>query len=271
MNMIVAVLTLGLAAAPGAAPNPAAPHHCAVRAQPTQARIHACLAAVGAKGARPDELAADYFDLASAYEAWGDRRREVDALNHAIALKPDMWDARERRMQLYLETTSFEQALPDYLALHKTFPGMSPVAGGDNKVPTGVAALSPAALMVPSLQREFAMRAVRRCRQLAMVGLELDAGRKDCALAIQLAPGNGAPPVYESFGIIEFRQGNWPKALAEFEIVLKQDPDSTTSLYLKGITERRMGNVTKGDADLATAQKKNPQLAQQAQAAGFLP
>ena len=270
MNMIVAVLTLGLAAAPGAAPGAAPTHHCAVPTQPTQIQIRACLAAVGTKGTKPDELAADYFDLSSAYEAWGDRRREVDALNHAIALKPDFWDARVRRVQLYLETTSFEQALPDYLALRKTFLGMGP-AGRDKMAPTGVSALNPAALMITSLQRDLAMRFVRRCRAFAMVGLELDAGRKDCTLALEFAHGNGAMPVYESLGIIEFREGNWSKALAEFDTVLKQDPNSMTSLYLKGITERRMGNLAKGDADLASAVKKNPQIAQQGKAAGFLP
>jgi tetratricopeptide (TPR) repeat protein len=271
MNMIVAVLSLGLAAAPGAAVGAATPHRCAVPTQPTQVQIHACLAAVGAKGSKPDEVAAEYFDLASAYEAWGDRRRELDALNHAIALKPDFWDARVRRVQLYLQTTSFEQALPDSLALHKAFPGMAPTAGGGKTAPTGAAALSPAAFMVPSLQRELVMRVVRRCRAFAMVGLELDAGRKDCELALQLAPGNAAQPVYESLGIIEFREGNWSRALAEFDTVLKQDPNSMTSLYLKGITERRMGNVAGGDADLASAEKKNPQIAQQGKAAGFLP
>lgn len=272
MRTIVAALALGLAAAPGAAVSQSAPSHCAIPSQPAQARIHACLAAVAAKGAKPDVIASDYRDLASAYEDWGDRRRELDALSKAITLKPDMWEARVSRAQLYLQTQLFDQAFPDYLALHKAFPGPAPVAQGGKIVTNGAtpSAAARVAFIIPSLERELLIRSERRCRSRAIVGVELDGAQKDCAIALQLETGNPGP-VHEGLGILEFRSENWPRALAEFETVLKLNPKTSTSLYMKGLVERRMGNLAKGDADVAAATKADPHLTMQGRQAGLVP
>lgn len=251
-----------------AAPQPAPPQPCASPVLPADQRIKACLAATQTKGASRDQLAADYAELASSYEAWGNRKRELDALNKAISLKPDKWDSRIKRSQLLLQSAMFEQAVPDFLALRKAFPGPAPV------LKSGQTLTDPAqkiAFMIPSLQRELLMRSVRRCRARAVVGLEIEGARKDCQLAIQFDMNNQATPAHESLGIAEFRDGDWPHALAEFETVLKLNPKQWSSLYLRGICERRMGKTAVGDADIATAKKNAPMLERQGYDAGLLP
>lgn len=273
----VASLALGLVvfgAPMGWAAAPPPPQHCASEILPTAQRIKSCLAATEAKDVARDQLAMDYLDLAKAYEAWGDRRRELDALGKAIALKPDLWEARTQRAQLLLQSTKFDQALPDYLALKKAFPGAAPPVVGAASPEAQAMMADPkkrAAFMLASLERELTMRATRSCGAKAMAGLELESAYKDCAIAIQIGGDKMIRQPHESLGIALFRAGNWKGAIAQFDIVLQHNPKTWSSLYLKGIVERRAGNTAQGDADIATAEKNNPPLAQQGARAGLLP
>ena len=273
----VASLALGLVvfgAPMGWAAAPPAPQPCASPILPTAQRIKSCLAATEAKGVANDQLAMDYLDLAKAYEAWGDRRRELDALGKAIASKPDFWDARIARAQLLLQSSSFDQALPDYFALKKAFPGPPPPAVQAGSPAAQAIMTDPkkhAAFMLISLERELTMRAARSCGSKAMAGLELEAAYKDCAIAIQLGGDKMIRQPHESLGIALFRAGNWKGSIAQFDIVLQHNPKTWSSLYLKGIVERRMGNTAQGDADIATAEKNVPPLAQQGIRAGLVP
>ena len=56
-----------------------------------------------------------------------------------------------------------------------------------------------------------------------MVG-RLEAGLKDCDAAARLSPDNGN--VYENRAFMYLKMGNWDRAIADYDIAFKLEPES---------------------------------------------
>ena len=55
---------------------------------------------------------------------------------------------------------------------------------------------------------------------------------------------------------------NYKRALADYNAALALDPKHATSLYVRGIIKRKLGDTAGGNADIQAAGKINPEVAE---------
>jgi tetratricopeptide (TPR) repeat protein/predicted aspartyl protease len=106
-----------------------------------------------------------------------------------------------------------------------------------------------------------------RCWVRALANRDLDKALDDCNAALRLRPHN--PSFLDSRGLVRVRQGEWDKAIAEYDEVLKVAPKTAWSLYGRGIAKRHKGLAKEGDADIAAAAAIAPELPDRAKALGI--
>jgi Flp pilus assembly protein TadD len=97
---------------------------------------------------------------------------------------------------------------------------------------------------------------------------ELREAASDVERAIQLKP-ELASKLNPSLAAIEFQLGRqlldkkqFSQAIAAFTMVIKLKPDAVEAYALRGLTYQESGQKDKGDADLAEATRRKPELAQ---------
>jgi len=246
-------------------------NRCADPARSADSRIPDCMAVIGAKGIDQDEVAFAWLDLGLAYQAQGgDRQRELEAYSKAIELQPDLWQARANRAALYLEAGDGDKALADYLAMRQSgsdkvalyrsktnfdyrtshIEGMTSDRSNVDRPGREEADYENA---LDSLGRALETGLAHRCLSRALAGLELDAALKDCDTVLQISASDET--AQHARGVVEFRQAKWQAALTDFNLVLSNHPNTAESLFMKGVVERRMGNASAGDIDIAAAAK----------------
>jgi tetratricopeptide (TPR) repeat protein len=262
-------------------------NHCIDPSRPAESRIRDCTGVINARGIDQDEVAFAWLDLGMAYESQGgDRQREVEAYNKAIELQPDLWQAHFNRGALYFEAGDADKALADYLAMKRSGPDKVQHYRTDSHLEYRTAHIEGTtsdrsnmdrpgreeadyANALDSLGRALQAGLANRCNRRALAGLELDAALRDCDAALQI---NASEEVaHHARGIVEFRQANWQAALTEFNIVLSTHPNTAGSLFMKGVVERRMGNTSAGDEDIAAAATIDSKVPKAYAQVGILP
>ena len=65
----------------------------------------------------------------------------------------------------------------------------------------------------------------------------------------------------DSRAFVYFRLGQFDKAVADDNAALGIAPKAASTLYVRGLAKRRLGNAAGGDADLAAAKAIYPKVA----------
>ena len=68
---------------------------------------------------------------------------------------------------------------------------------------------------------------------------------------------------------MRLRRGELGQALADYDAALALAPRTAWSLYMRGVTHKRMGNAAQAAADRAAALNINPKVAERARKIGF--
>jgi tetratricopeptide (TPR) repeat protein len=97
-----------------------------------------------------------------------------------------------------------------------------------------------------------------RCWMRAVLNRDLDKAEADCRASLELFPR--WMRTYDALGLINLRRGNLQAALENYDIAVKGDPDLMSPLYGRGITKLRLGKTSEGQADIAAATARNPDL-----------
>ena len=63
-------------------------------------------------------------------------------------------------------------------------------------------------------------------------------------------------------GFVHLRLKNYKQALADYNAALAVEPNHATSLYVRGVVKRRLGDTAGGDADIKAAGKIDPEIAE---------
>jgi tetratricopeptide (TPR) repeat protein/predicted aspartyl protease len=112
-----------------------------------------------------------------------------------------------------------------------------------------------------------------RCRASAIENEDLAAGLADCNKALSIAdkknPNYGH--LFENRGLLELRQANYEKAIADFDAALKTMPKNAYALYGRGVAKIRKNKTAEGEADIAEAVKIAPHIAAPFSARGLAP
>jgi tetratricopeptide (TPR) repeat protein len=120
---------------------------------------------------------------------------------------------------------------------------------------------------------KMAMALGLRCRASAIANEGLAAGLADCNRALRIAdkknPDYGH--LFENRGLLELRQANNDKAIADFDAALKTMPKNAFALYGRGVAKIRKNKTAEGEADMAEAVKIAPRIAAPFSARGLAP
>ncbi len=98
-----------------------------------------------------------------------------------------------------------------------------------------------------------------RCFLRAEANRDLPAALTDCDRAVGLAPTNA--DFLDSRGLAHFRLGQFDLALRDYEAALSHNTRLTSSRFMHGVVLRRMGREKEGDAEIATAEQSDPDVA----------
>lgn len=161
-----------------------------------------------------------YVGLGDAYAAKGDTDHALEAYGHLGSFK--YWPVPFlHRAILYASMGKYDEAMAD----------------ADKAV--GMRQSGPDALGV-------------RCWVHALAGKGLDAGLADCNAALEGKPSDRAG-ILDSKGLILFKLGRMPEALAAYSDAVAANGQQAPSLYMRGVIKKLTGNAAGGDADIAAA------------------
>jgi tetratricopeptide (TPR) repeat protein len=118
-----------------------------------------------------------------------------------------------------------------------------------------------------------AMALGARCRASAIQNEDLAGGLADCNTALRIAdkknPNYGH--LFTNRGLLDLRQANYDKAIADFDAALKTMPKNAYALYGRGVAKMRKNKTAEGEADIAEAVKIVPGIAAPFSARGLAP
>jgi tetratricopeptide (TPR) repeat protein len=96
------------------------------------------------------------------------------------------------------------------------------------------------------------------CHTAAVAGL-LDTAELTCQETIDADAHDIGQ--YDALGFVHLRMKAWAKAVADYNQALYYRSDLTLSLYGRGVAKHALGDVAGGNADIATATRDEPDIA----------
>jgi tetratricopeptide (TPR) repeat protein/predicted aspartyl protease len=112
-----------------------------------------------------------------------------------------------------------------------------------------------------------------RCISRAWQGENLSKAVSDCNAALDLA-AKGSPmsaAILGSRGLVRLRQGDYGKAIKDYDTAIKLTPTEAESFYGRGIAKIRDKDSSGGNSDIAAALKLKPSVADDFKARGLAP
>jgi tetratricopeptide (TPR) repeat protein len=220
-----------------------------------------------------------YFERANAYWANGQADLALADFDHVILLKNDFLPVYLPRAELHLWKKDKAAAMTDLDSLDRLAPpqadlrfSLAELYGREQQNSLAIAQYD---LWIRNHPDDSKMVSALggRCLARALQNQDLDGGLSDCNTAIRLAdkknPANAQ--LYSNRGMILLRQGDYRRALADFDANLKIEPKSARALYGRGVAKARMNKRAEGDEDIALAQTLAPQVGERYRHYGIIP
>jgi tetratricopeptide (TPR) repeat protein len=168
-----------------------------------------------------------FYGLSRLYEQQNDRGRQIDALNKAIQFLPNQPVLLSDRVHFFELDRQYKNTLDDLGQLIRLKPD------------------EPDLLM-------------RRCRYRVYEKMPLDGAASDCKAALAIEPN--LTEALEAQALIYIFQGHLTEAIANYDAILKTQPNSTFAHFGRGIAELREHDTRAGEADISFARRMNPDV-----------
>jgi tetratricopeptide (TPR) repeat protein len=220
-----------------------------------------------------------YFERANAYRANGQADLALADYDHVILLKNDFLQVYLPRAELHLWKKDKVAAMTDLESLDRLAPpqadlrfSLAELYGREEQLSLAIAQYD---LWIKNHPDDSKMVNALggRCLASALQNQDLGGGLSDCNTAIRLAdkhnPANAH--LYSNRGIILLRQGDYRRALADFDADLKIEPKSARALYGRGVAKARMNKRAEGDEDIAAAETLAPHVGEKYRHYGIIP
>jgi tetratricopeptide (TPR) repeat protein len=107
------------------------------------------------------------------------------------------------------------------------------------------------------------------CYSEAQLNFDLELALSDCRKAVTLQPGSGA--IIDSLAFVELRLSRYGEAIADYDKAVALSSDRAPMLFGRGIAKLRKGEKIGGDADIAAAKAKQPDIAEEFKKMGVSP
>lgn len=220
-----------------------------------------------------------YFERASAYRANGQADLALADFDHVILLKNDFLAVYLPRAELHLWKKDKAAAMSDLESLDRFAPpqadlrySLAEMYGREAQFSLAIAQYD---LWIKNHPDDSKMMSAlgARCLARALQNQDLDGGLSDCNAAIRLAdkknPANAQ--LYSNRGMILLRQGDYRRALADFDADLKIEPRSARALYGRGVAKTHANKRAEGEEDIAAAETLAPNLGERYRSLGIIP
>ena len=219
------------------------------------------------------------FQRALIYRQSGQAALALADLDHVLTLNQDFLRAYLPRAEIRLGDKNVEGAIADLDATDRLAPKQADIrfalAERYEAVNRFAQAIAQYDLWIQNhpVDSRFAAALGQRCRASAIQNEALDVGLADCNKALRIADKKN--PSYghllENRGLLELRQANNDKAIADFDSALKTLPKDPFALYGRGVAKLRKNKTAEGEADMAEAVKLAPHIAAPFTARGLAP
>lgn len=174
------------------------------------------------------KTAAPQILLANALFMNGDRTGAATALNNAVTFEPDSLDARSAQVDLMLKTNNVGGAIAAARAYQTSHPGTEADLLLANALASAKEYSEASAVLSRSLaQRPNSKVVVLLAHFAALTG---DKKRGESLLSDWLDGHASDLEVRAQYGMHLMEDGNKPQAMAQFEMVLKKDPNNVIAL-----------------------------------------
>jgi len=227
---------------------------------------------------RPEEP--EYlFQRALIYRESGQAALALADLDHVLTLNPDFLRAYMPRAEIRLHQRNLDGAVADLDAVDRLAPKQADLRF---ELAERYEAANRFSQAIPQydlwiqnhpVDSRLAIALGLRCRASAIANEGLAAGLSDCDRALRIADKKNPnyAHLFENRGLLELRQANNDKAIADFDAVLKTMPKNAFALYGRGVAKIRKNKTAEGEADMAEAVKIAPNVAAPFSARGLAP
>jgi tetratricopeptide (TPR) repeat protein/predicted aspartyl protease len=220
-----------------------------------------------------------FYRRALIYWQTGAAPQALADLDHALQVKEDFLPAYLPRAEIHLQQKDLAAADADLLNVDRLAPKQADLR-------LELAAIYFRLEKLPAATQQYSLwidshpddsRMVRalgsRCLLSALQNQDLAQGMKDCSKALSRGDKKSSDygQLYADRGLVYLRQGNYDKAIADFNDALKLQPNVARALYGRGVAESRKNLATQSAADIAAAQGLAPQLPEHYQRYGIVP
>lgn len=200
-------------------------------------------------------------------------------LDHVLTLDPDYLRAYLPRAQLRLYEKNMSGALADLDAVDRLAPKQSDLrfvlAERYEAVDRFSQAIAQFDLWIQNhpVDSRIVMALEARCYASAVQNEDLAGGLADCNRALHL--GDKKNPNYGHLfaerGMLELRQANYEKSVADFSSALKTLPKDAVAFYGRGVAKIREGKKAEGLTDIDEAAKIAPGIVDNYKKRGLAP
>jgi tetratricopeptide (TPR) repeat protein len=200
-------------------------------------------------------------------------------LEHVLTLNQDFLRAYMPRAEIRLHERNVEGAIADLDAVDRLAPKQADLryllAERYEAADRFSQAIAQYDLWIQNhpVDSKRVMALAARCRASAIQNEDLAGGLADCNAALSIAdkknPNYGQ--LFENRGLLELRQANSEKAIADFDAALKTMPKNAYALYGRGVAKIRKNKTAEGETDIAEALKIAPSIAAPFKARGLAP
>jgi tetratricopeptide (TPR) repeat protein/predicted aspartyl protease len=221
---------------------------------------------------------AEYIYLrGQVYLQKGDADKGLADVDRTLALKPDHVRALMTRAELRIAANKPTEARADLDAVDKFAAKQADIryqlGFAYQRINLQPPAITQFDLWIPTHDEDARLVNARngRCRARAILGQDLPLALKDCNFAVSHSLKGSNSEMLDTRALVRLRQGDYDKAIDDYDAALKITPQNAGALYGRGIAKLKKNKTSEGEADIAAAVKISPLVADAYKRVGLSP
>jgi tetratricopeptide (TPR) repeat protein len=220
-----------------------------------------------------------YYQRADAYRASGQADLALADYDHVLMLKHDFLPVYIPRAEIKLAKQDTPGAVADLEAVDRLAPKqadlrlmLAELYERMDRLPEAIEQFSLWIQNHPDDSRMLAAMA-GRCLSSALQNQDLPTAFSDCNTAMHRADkkNENYSFLFVNRGLVRLRQGDYDKAIVDFNDALKVMPKNARALYARAVAESRKNNKKESETDLEAARQIAPQVAEKFERHGIVP
>jgi tetratricopeptide (TPR) repeat protein len=220
-----------------------------------------------------------YYQRANTYVANGQADLALTDYDHVLMLKQDFLPAYIPRAEIKLAKQDTPAAIADLEAVDRLAPKqadlrfmLAELYERIERLPEAIEQFSLWIQYHPDDSRMLTATA-GRCLSRVLQNQDLPAALSDCNAAVRRADkkDENYSHLFVNRGLVRLRQGDYDKAIADFNDALKIMPKNARALYARAVAESHKNKKQESENDLEAARKIAPQVGEKLARYGIVP